>query len=157
MAKSGNVFDIDRLHQYVEFMKENDITEIDLEQNGEKIRLSRSGGVMPVVASAPAPVATAAADNDDTAEPDHIVTIKSPMVGTFYCRPDPESESYVQVGDMVTAESTVCIVEAMKVLTNWLQKFVGRLWLYSLMTKPLSTLASRYSKLTPVLNFCRRT
>ena len=36
MAKSGNVFDIDRLHQYVEFMKENDITEIDLEQNGEK-------------------------------------------------------------------------------------------------------------------------
>ena len=66
MAKSGNVFDIYRLHQYVEFMKENDITEIDLEQNGEKIRLSRSGGVMPVVTSAPAPVAapTAAADNE---------------------------------------------------------------------------------------------
>jgi acetyl-CoA carboxylase biotin carboxyl carrier protein len=127
MAKSGNVFDIDRLHQYVEFMKENDITEIDLEQNGEKIRLSRSGGVMPVVTSAPAPVAAAAADNDETAEPDHIVTIKSPMVGTFYCRPDPESESYVQVGDMVTAESTVCIVEAMKVFNELAAEIRGKI------------------------------
>ena len=120
MAKSGNVFDIDRLHQYVEFMKENDITEIDLEQNGEKIRLSRSGGVMPVAASTPGPVAapTVAADDDEAAEPDHIVTINSPMVGTFYCRPNPESEPYVQVGDMVTAESTVCIVEAMKLMNE---------------------------------------
>ena len=128
MAKSGNVFDIDRLHQYVEFMKENDITEIDLEQNGEKIRLSRSGGVMPVAVSAPSPVAapTAAAD-DDAAEPDHIVTINSPMVGTFYCRPDPESESYVQVGDMVTAESTVCIVEAMKVFNELAAEIRGKI------------------------------
>jgi len=129
MAKSGNVFDIDRLHQYVEFMKENDITEIDLEQNGEKIRLSRSGGVMPVGTSAPAPVAapTAAADNDEAAEPDHIVTINSPMVGTFYCRPDPESEPYVQVGDMVTAESTVCIIEAMKVFNELPAEIRGKI------------------------------
>jgi|TARA_B110000263_G_scaffold98643_1_gene86178 acetyl-CoA carboxylase biotin carboxyl carrier protein len=128
MAKSGNVFDIDRLHQYVEFMKENDITEIDLEQNGEKIRLSRSGGVMPVAASAPSPVAapTTAADEDE-AEPDHIVTINSPMVGTFYCRPDPESESYVQVGDMVTAESTVCIIEAMKVFNELPAEIRGKI------------------------------
>ncbi len=120
MSKSGNVFDIDRLHQYVEFMKENDITEIDLEQNGEKIRLSRSGGAMPVAASAPGPVAapTAAADDDEAAEPDHIVTINSPMVGTFYGRSNPESEPYIQVGDMVTAESTVCIVEAMKMMNQ---------------------------------------
>jgi acetyl-CoA carboxylase biotin carboxyl carrier protein len=129
MAKSGNVFDIDRLHQYVEFMKENDITEIDLEQNGEKIRLSRSGGVMPVVASAPVPVAapTAAADNEEVADPDHIVTINSPMVGTFYCRPNPESEPYVQVGDMVTAESTVCIIEAMKVYNQLAAEIRGKI------------------------------
>ena len=41
MAKSGNVFDMERLLQYVDFMKENDLTEIDLEQDGQKIRLSR--------------------------------------------------------------------------------------------------------------------
>ncbi len=137
MAKSGNVFDIDRLHQYVEFMKENDITEIDLEQNGEKIRLSRSGGVMPVVTSAPAPVAapTAATDNDEAAEPDHIVTINSPMVGTFYCRPNPESEPYIQVGDMVTAESTVCIVEAMKVFNELPAEIRGKI--VAVLGKPL--------------------
>ncbi len=128
MAKSGNVFDIDRLHQYVEFMKENDITEIDLEQNGEKIRLSRSGGVMPVAASVPSPVAAPAVTaDDDEAEPDHIVTINSPMVGTFYCRPNPESEPYIQVGDMVTAESTVCIVEAMKVFNELPAEIRGKI------------------------------
>ena len=47
MAKSSNVFDMERLLQYVEFMKENDLTEIDLEQDGQKVRLSR-GGVAPV-------------------------------------------------------------------------------------------------------------
>jgi acetyl-CoA carboxylase biotin carboxyl carrier protein len=110
-------------------MKENDITEIDLEQNGEKIRLSRSGGVAPVVASAPVVAAapTAAADNDEVAEPDHIVTINSPMVGTFYCRANPESEPYVQVGDMVTAESTVCIVEAMKVFNELAAEIRGKI------------------------------
>ena len=117
MAKSGNVFDIDRLHQYVEFMKENDITEIDLEQNGEKIRLSRLGSTMPVPAAAPV-VSSPAAPSEEEVDESHIVTIDSPMVGTFYARSNPESDPYVKVGDMVTAESTVCIVEAMKVFNE---------------------------------------
>jgi acetyl-CoA carboxylase biotin carboxyl carrier protein len=49
------------------------------------------------------------------------------MVGTFYCRPDPESEPYVQVGDMVTAESTVCIVEAMKVFNELAAEIRGKI------------------------------
>ncbi len=128
MAKSGNVFDIDRLHQYVEFMKENDITEIDLEQNGEKIRLSRSGATMPVAASAPAPVASSpAAPIDEEVDESHIVTINSPMVGTFYERPNPESDPYIKVGDMVTAESTVCIIEAMKVFNELQAEVRGKI------------------------------
>ena len=124
MAKSSNVFDIDRLHQYVEFMKETDITEIDLEQNGEKIRLSRSGTTMPVPASAPAPVASSpAAPIDEEVDESHIVTINSPMVGTFYERPNPESDPFIKVGDMVTAESTVCIVEAMKVFNELMLQY----------------------------------
>ena len=86
MAKSSNVFDMERLLQYVDFMKENDLTEIDLEQDGQKVRLSRGGVVQPL-AAAPAPAAAAApaapadeAPADD--EGDHIVTIDSPMVGT---------------------------------------------------------------------------
>ena len=56
MAKSSNVFDMERLLQYVDFMKENDLTEIDLEQDGQKVRLSRGGVVQPL-AAAPAPAA----------------------------------------------------------------------------------------------------
>ena len=44
--------------------------------------------------------------------------IKSPMIGTFYRKPSPESESYVEVGDTVTADTVVCIVEAMKVMNE---------------------------------------
>lgn len=122
MAKSSNVFDMERLLQYVDFMKENDLTEIDLEQDGQKIRLSRGGVVQPVAAvPAPAPAATPAAPTDNAPaddEGDHIVTIDSPMVGTFYASANPDSPAFVKVGDSIGADTTVCIVEAMKVFNE---------------------------------------
>jgi acetyl-CoA carboxylase biotin carboxyl carrier protein len=48
----------------------------------------------------------------------HIVLIKSPMVGTFYSRPTPEAEPFVRVGDHISSETTVCIIEAMKVFNE---------------------------------------
>tara|TARA_B100000700_G_scaffold7215_1_gene7626 strand:- start:9027 stop:9533 length:507 start_codon:yes stop_codon:yes gene_type:complete len=122
MAKSSNVFDMERLLQYVEFMKENDLTEIDLEQDGQKVRLSRGGVVQPITAVAPAPAPAAPAAPADDAptddEGDHIVTINSPMVGTFYNAPNPDSPAFVSVGDSIGADTTVCIVEAMKVFNE---------------------------------------
>ena len=121
MAKSSNVFDMERLLQYVEFMKENDLTEIDLEQDGQKVRLSR-GGVAQTIAAAPAPVVAApVTPADDTSaddEGDHIVTIDSPMVGTFYASSNPDSPAFIKVGDSVGKDTTVCIVEAMKVFNE---------------------------------------
>ncbi|MBA63669.1 MAG: acetyl-CoA carboxylase, biotin carboxyl carrier protein [Planctomycetaceae bacterium] len=120
MAKSGNVFDMERLLQYVDFMKENDLTEIDLEQDGQKIRLSRGGVVQPV-ATAPISVPAAAAPADDTPtddESEHIVTINSPMVGTFYASANPDTPAFAKVGDSVDKDTTVCIVEAMKVFNE---------------------------------------
>ena len=118
MAKSSNVFDMERLLQYVDFMKDNDLTEIDLEQDGQKMRLSRGGAVQPV-AAAPVPATVAPVDDapaDD--EGDHIVTINSPMVGTFYGSANPDSPAFVKVGDSVGKDTTVCIVEAMKVFNE---------------------------------------
>ena len=118
MAKSSNVFDMERLLQYVDFMKDNDLTEIDLEQDGQKIRLSRGGAVQPV-AAAPVPATVAPVDDapaDD--EGDHIVTIDSRMVGTFYGSANPDSPAFVKVGDSVGKDTTVCIVEAMKVFNE---------------------------------------
>ena len=104
MAKSGNVFDMERL----------------LQQDGQKIRLSRGGVVQPV-ATAPISVPAAAAPADDTPtddESEHIVTINSPMVGTFYASANPDTPAFAKVGDSVDKDTTVCIVEAMKVFNE---------------------------------------
>lgn len=130
MAKSSNVFDMERLLQYVEFMKENDLTEIDLEQDGQKVRLSR-GGVAQPIAGAPSPVVAApVAPADDTSadgESEHIVTIDSPMVGTFYGSANPDSPAFIKVGDSVGKDTTVCIVEAMKVFNEIPAEISGKI------------------------------
>ena len=130
MAKSSNVFDMERLLQYVEFMKENDLTEIDLEQDGQKVRLSR-GGVAQPIAAAPSPVVAApvapADDNSADGESEHIVTIDSPMVGTFYGSANPDSPAFIKVGDSVGKDTTVCIVEAMKVFNEIPAEISGKI------------------------------
>jgi len=129
MAKSSNVFDMERLLQYVDFMKDNDLTEIDLEQDGQKVRLSRGGAVQPV-AAAPAPAAAPAAPADNAPaddEGDHIVTIDSPMVGTFYASANPDSPAFVKVGDSIGPDTTVCIVEAMKVFNEINAEISGKI------------------------------
>ncbi len=112
---------MERLLQYVEFMKENDLTEIDLEQDGQKVRLSRGGVAQPIAAAPASVVASPVAPTDDTPaddEGDHIVTIDSPMVGTFYASSNPDSPAFIKVGDSVGKDTTVCIVEAMKVFNE---------------------------------------
>lgn len=120
----GNVFDLDRLRQLIELMETHDLTEINLRQGSEKVQLRRGAEQVyaagpPVVAPmqpvAAAPTAAAAGPAADGA---NIVTIKAPMVGTFYCRPNPQSEPFVKVGQRISADTVVCIIEAMKVFNE---------------------------------------
>ncbi|MFM7845741.1 MAG: acetyl-CoA carboxylase biotin carboxyl carrier protein, partial [Planctomycetota bacterium] len=74
----------------------------------------------PAAAAAPAASSAAAADGPN------IVYIKSPMVGTFYGRPNPNSQNFVKVGDHITAETVVCIIEAMKVFNEIQAEVRGR-------------------------------
>ncbi|MGI9471886.1 MAG: acetyl-CoA carboxylase biotin carboxyl carrier protein [Rubripirellula sp.] len=124
MTKGGkpkDVFDVERIREIIELMEQHDLSEVDLQQGDEKIKLNRGGAApmyaaAPVAAAPPAPVAAAAdsgaADNAGT------VTINAPMVGTFYARANPESEVFVKVGDRVSDDTVVCIVEAMKVFNE---------------------------------------
>jgi acetyl-CoA carboxylase biotin carboxyl carrier protein len=129
MAKSQSnegkdIFSLERLRQLIDLMKEHDLGEIDLQQDAQRIRLTRGSlptMTMPaVVASAPpapsAPAAPLATPSD--LEGPHIVTIKSPMVGTFYARPNPNSKNYVEVGSAIQPDTTICIIEAMKVFNE---------------------------------------
>lgn len=119
--------DIKEIKQIVDLMKRSSLTEFELQEQDFKLRICRSSGetVTMVQAAAPvavaqpavAPQATTAAPAAETVD-DPSKWIKSPMVGTFYAAPSPDSDSFVKVGDKVTESTVVCILEAMKVMNE---------------------------------------
>ncbi len=119
-----DIFDLDRIRRLVELMKEHDLGEVDLQQDEQRIRLTRTSQqvqmAMPVAAHAPvaAPPVASAQPAAPAADGEHIVIIKSPMVGTFYTKPNPNSKPFVEVGSVVQAETPVCMIEAMKVFNE---------------------------------------
>jgi acetyl-CoA carboxylase biotin carboxyl carrier protein len=118
----GDVFDLERLRRLIELMEAHDLSEIDLQQGGEKVKLRRGGEMvaappMRMASAAPAAAAMPAAATSATDGP-NIVTIKAPMVGTFYNRPNPQAEPFVKVGQRISADTVVCIIEAMKVFNE---------------------------------------
>jgi len=129
-ASEQDIFDVGKIRHLVELMEQHDLSEIDLRQGETRIQLRRGRepavtGVERPPASAAGSVAagqsgeaTAAGNGKGTAADEHLAVIESPMVGTFYAAPDPDSPPYVKVGDRVGPETTVCIVEAMKILNH---------------------------------------
>jgi len=122
----GDIFDVKKVRRLVELMKEHDLAEIDLRQGEQRVRLRRGAdpliGAPAVYSSSPhsAAPATAASEKpaDAAAASADLAVIKSPMVGTFYLAASPESPPFVKVGDHVGPETTVCIIEAMKVFNE---------------------------------------
>ncbi len=123
-SSSQDIFDVRKIRRLVELMKEHDLSEIDLRQGEARVQLRRSGqpvGSKPETApavSAPAAALAPAAKAESGTEAEQIAIIRSPMVGTFYAAPDPDSPPCVKVGDHVGPDTTVCIVEAMKVFNQ---------------------------------------
>jgi acetyl-CoA carboxylase biotin carboxyl carrier protein len=127
--------DVKRIHQLVRLMKRYDLTDLYLTDGNVKIRLKRRGSevtaapaVVPAPASgqshpaaAPAPPAGQAKPEPAPAEvpaaPKTIV-IESPMVGTYYASTAPDAPPFVSVGSVVQPDTTLCIIEAMKVFTD---------------------------------------
>lgn len=117
------------LRKLVQLMNENGLVEIELEREGERIHLRKASAPAPVAAlpAVPAPAgplvpiplaaaaAPAPAPEPPAGPPPGTKDICSPMVGTFYRRPNPDAPPYVQVGDAVGQDTVVCILEAMKV------------------------------------------
>jgi len=123
--------DLKDIKAIIDLMKKNSVSEFELEKQDFKIRLKRgmsNGGVSasPVeegqmaAAYVPAPLALPSAGTVATSTAPASVEpeIKSPMIGTFYRSPSPESGSYVEVGSEVNPDTVVCIIEAMKVMNE---------------------------------------
>jgi acetyl-CoA carboxylase biotin carboxyl carrier protein len=119
-------FDLKKVKEIVEFMLENDLVEVEIAEGDNKIHLKRPGSSVPQVPAAatvpvmaPAvPISAVSAAPAPISGDEKLVGIKSPIVGTFYTAPSPDSEPYVKVGDHVTPDMVVCIVEAMKVMNE---------------------------------------
>jgi acetyl-CoA carboxylase biotin carboxyl carrier protein len=119
--------DLRKLKKLIDLVEASGISELELTEDGEKVRISRN-----FTANAPtqqyanyAPMQYAAAPQAASAAPAEVVpaveeghAVKSPMVGTFYRSPSPDSKSFVEVGDTVAVGDTLCIIEAMKLLNE---------------------------------------
>lgn len=127
-GRRGNKLDLAELRRLAELMEQKDLFEVEIEEEGKRVHVvrgaPRGAAPAPVMyaqspAAAPAFAAPAAAPIAATppAAP-RGTEIASPMVGTFYRSPGPDAASFVEVGDRISKNSVVCIVEAMKVMNE---------------------------------------
>lgn len=119
--------DIRKIKKLIELLEESGISELEITEGEESVRISRHAPVQHYApqpmhyAAAPAPVATAAAPAAPAAAAAPVIsghTVKSPMVGSFYRAASPTSKNFVEVGQSVKVGDTLCIVEAMKMMNQ---------------------------------------
>jgi acetyl-CoA carboxylase biotin carboxyl carrier protein len=135
--------DIKQVHELVKIINKTNIAEISIEEEGLKITIKQKEDPSPQYITAPsqptylpAPPAQAAVAPAPVApkavEPiapstDHLVTIKSPMIGTFYRSPAPDKPIFVNIGDDIAVGKVVCIIEAMKLFNEIESEVKGRI------------------------------
>ena len=104
------------IRKYAELMKELGLTGLEITEENSKVRLERSVSVSAkeTVYSVPEPTGTTQTSSD----PKDYISVKSPIVGVFYAAPAENADPYVSIGDTVTKGQTLCIVEAMKQMSE---------------------------------------
>jgi acetyl-CoA carboxylase biotin carboxyl carrier protein len=138
--------DIKQIQELVKLINKTNIGEITIEEDGVKITVKQKKDPRPIIAGAttvqaaapaqvaatpsipiPPPVATTADKPATEPKTDNLVTIKSPMIGTFYRAAGPGKPIYVNVGDEVSNGKTVCIIEAMKLFNEIESEVKGKI------------------------------
>lgn len=120
--------DLRKLKKLIDLVEESGISELELTEGEEKVRISRNLSnsqlamhfsqpyMQGMVPHAPAPAAPPVVEVAAPVVEGHVV--KSPMVGTFYRSPSPDAKSFVDIGSSVSVGDTLCIIEAMKLLNE---------------------------------------
>lgn len=123
-AKQGpdDIFEIEKIRRLIDLMKEHELSEVDLKQGDQRVRIKRGGEILPtapfVASSGAQRVSSSVEGIGASLAPSNMKVIASPMVGTFYRSSGPDSAPFVKVGDRIGPETTVCIIEAMKVFNE---------------------------------------
>ena len=128
------------IQQLIDFSAKSGLDEVKIETSERKLNVKRSATAAATAAAAPAPVAAPAAvaaaalpvappvaTPAPAPAPANLLTIKSPMIGTFYRSPNPESPMLIEVGDEVKPGKPVCIIEAMKLFNEIESDIAGRI------------------------------
>ena len=133
--------DLEQLKQILNLVREHELSEIEIEHEGLRLKIRKNGAGPPVVAlpaasavpvvvpsavtPGPVPAATAASPAPPAAPPDtapeaevELAVVKSPIVGTFYRSPEPGAPSFVEIGSTVKKGQVLCIIEAMKLMNE---------------------------------------
>ncbi|MCJ7730459.1 MAG: acetyl-CoA carboxylase biotin carboxyl carrier protein [Sedimentisphaerales bacterium] len=109
---------LEKIKQIIEIMKEHNLVEVEIKQgeDGISIKKGQIPQAQPQITAVP--VIGGAAASPPAPQQEKLAEIKSPLVGTFYAQPSPDSESYIESGSHVDAQTVVCIIEAMKVMNE---------------------------------------
>lgn len=129
--------DLKQIKKILDLISESEVNEVSIEEGDFKIKVKKSGTVEQITYTQPqaapppppapqasAPVESAPKEEDAKPAPSGE-TVKSPIVGTFYKAPSPDSDPFVKVGDKVSKGDTLCIVEAMKIMNEIEAEFSG--------------------------------
>ena len=145
--------DIKEIQELIKFVAKSGATEVTLEIDNVKISIkspAKKGAVpettiiqqipvaqgpaavMPAAAPAPAPAPAPAAESapakaTESKDEDKYITVKSPMIGTFYRKPSPDKETFVNVGDTIKPGDVVCVIEAMKLFNEIESEISGKI------------------------------
>lgn len=120
--------DIRKIKKLIEMLQDSDLTEIEVKEGEESVRIVRGNAQQIEVKSIPAvksPI-NISEEKDDEMFIDAGSKIKSPIVGTFYRKPAPDKPPFVEIGSHVNAGDVVCIVEAMKMMNEIKSEYTGK-------------------------------
>jgi len=139
---------IKEIQDLIKFVAKSGVSQVDIEQKDFKITIKSdspereekqiivqaapapAAAPVPVAAapvSAPAPAATPAPAEEQSADDSKYVTVKSPIIGTFYRSPGPDKDPFINVGDTIAVGDTVCIIEAMKLFNEIESEVSGKI------------------------------
>jgi len=123
--------DIRKIKKLIEMLQESDLTEIEVGQGDESVRITR-GGSQNFISNTPSvqQVAVPQPIIESTEKVDDAVSgnlVRSPIVGTFYRKPGPDKDPFIRVGDTVEVGDVLCIIEAMKMMNEIKSEFSGKI------------------------------
>ena len=120
--------DLRKIKKLIEMLQESDLNEIEVKEGEESVRINRKKESI-IQTTAPSTLKSDQLEKNDgenTIEYGNHEKIVSPMVGTFYRKPAPDKEPFIEVGQMIKKGETVCIIEAMKMMNQVKSEFDGK-------------------------------